>query len=124
MEFQIIGEQDRVICEQDRNTCRLLLNMILEWRSINRKPTYGDLARPLNMSPRKIGRFLGILSTECHNLSLPLISAIVIKVHKRRPGIGFFNLASQLGYGDIDYEEEQERVFQNEDWQRLTSRFS
>jgi len=88
-------------------------------RQDKRPITYGQLAELVGINPQNLRTYLGDLSTECHVLKLPLISAVVVSVDTNVPGTGFYDLALSLGYSNLEIEEVQGKVFYQKDWQTL-----
>lgn len=54
--------------------------------------TYGDVTKqlPYEFNPRNLDQPLGILSEDCSELGLPLISTIVVNQDEMMPGAGYF----------------------------------
>jgi len=84
--------------------------------------TYGKLAEKVGLNQRGLGPYLGALSTECNEHGLPLISAIVVHKDTQMPAPQFWEMASRNGRGDINIDDEKQRVFNQKDWQLLKNR--
>ena len=75
----------------------------------NIKITYGELSKRLGGYPhyRNLNRYLGDLSTLCHDNDLPLISAIVVNAKTKVAGDGFLGLY----HGYLKTTEEKDRQY-------------
>ena len=80
-----------------------LRQILIEVARKRRFMFYGELAPSLNLDMNldnnrvEIGRILGEISTYEHQQGRPLLTAIVVHKRDNRPGVGFFNLARELG---------------------------
>jgi hypothetical protein len=91
----------------------------------NIKITYGDLSKRMGGYPhwRNLNRYLGDLSSLCHDNDLPLISAIVVNAKTRVAGDGFLGLYH--GYLKTEQEKDKkyieclEEVRRYKHWDRL-----
>ena len=70
----------------------------------NKQPIfYGEIAEIMGLPPsgdqmaRETGQILGEIWEYEHTHSRPLLSAVVVRSDKEKPGKGFFTLARELG---------------------------
>lgn len=113
----VLTERQKKLAEQ------LLLAVIRKQRTI----TYSDLAERITppMHHRNVGKDIGEISKLCHQLGLPLLSAMVVNKQSQEVGEGFYNLCEQLGIkvGSISESylctKELDRIRDCADWNRL-----
>lgn len=86
--------------------------------------TYGQVARllPYNYSPRNLDKPLGVLSSYCREMGLPLISTIVVNQETMMPGAGYFKEffpgAKEIQWPEI-FDREFNRIKEWHDWTPL-----
>ena len=89
--------------------------------------TYSELASSISppIHHRNVGRNIGQISILCHELDLPLLSAIVINKHTNIVGEGFYGLLESIGRptnGKTEkelYKLERKAILECKDWYRL-----
>lgn len=112
-----LTERQKKLAEQ------LLLAVIRNQRTI----TYSDLANRITppMHHRNVGKDIGEISKLCHQLELPLLSAMVVNKQSQEVGDGFFSLCKQLGIKVENSSEsflctkELDKIRECADWHRL-----
>lgn len=92
--------------------------------------TYDNLGYKLSrkqgitIPPIEVSKHLGVISTQCHQLGLPLISALVVSRENRRPFRSYFEQYQHLyqtSHSTVNeaYYEELKKVIRTKDWNQL-----
>jgi hypothetical protein len=112
--------------DQERNKCRSTKEYFLVYRVLinaarNRGTvTYQDIAEimglPLagNYMGQQVGYMVGAISEDEVRLGRPMLSAIVVKTGRTKPGPGFWRFARELGRLQGEGKEVEERFWEKE----------
>ncbi|MBW9173375.1 EVE domain-containing protein [Clostridium estertheticum] len=108
-----------------------IAKVLVETAQIHKTISYNNLSKRLNnqISPMNLGNPIGELSKMAHELSLPLISVLVINQASTIPGEGYYKLASELkgiseGQAMKEFQQETNDAYQCEEWNKLLDYFN
>lgn len=106
---------------------KLAEQMLLSVKNKEMNVTYSELAGRINppIHHRQIGKNIGQVSFLCHELGLPLLSALVVNKNTHTAGEGFYPLYQMMGIptnGKSEkelYKEERQAIRECKEWYRL-----